>query len=129
MNPTAPPAHNLGTGENVKRMAMVLAVALMLAACDEGESVIFPEPPAGPQGPTGPQGPQGPQGPPGARTVIHDTVVVERIVYVERASGSTTTAPLTCNRLDPKNMAHPPQHWFYHPIPFDSLRLLCVTVS
>jgi hypothetical protein len=107
----------------MKPATFVVLLVLAMAGCDEGENVIFPEPPAGPQGPTGPTGPQGPQGPPGVRRV--DTVTV--IVYRDRPTNAT--GPTTCNRLDPKNMAHPPQHWFYHPIPFDSLRLLCVSVS
>lgn len=117
----------------MKRLAAVLLVASLLTACDEGESVIFPEPPPGPAGPTGPTGPTGPQGPPGARTTdtiritttirIVDTVRVP--VYV-----STTGPKLKCNGIDPKNWANPPAHWAFHaPFPIEELQILCTTVS
>lgn len=110
----------------MRKTAFAALLVLALAACDEGESVIFPEPPAGPQGPagpTGPTGPTGPQGPPGATRIIYDTV---RIPVPYPVDGS---AKLTCNRIDPKNWAHPPAHWANHPFSVDELKILCVSVS
>lgn len=119
----------------MRRLAWVLVLAALVSACDEGESVIFPEPPPGPAGPagptgaTGPTGPQGPAGPPGATRIVYDTVRIEvKVPYpVYVPSG---TAPKTCNGIDPKNWAHPPAKWEHHaPFPIEELQILCVSVS
>lgn len=116
----------------MRRLAAVLLVALLVGACDEGESVIFPEPPAGPPGPTGatgPQGPAGPPGPPGPPGAVRVDTLRVPVPYPVFVYTDKPTPQLRCNGIDPKNWAHPPAHWANHSFPLDELKILCVSVS